>query len=347
MNIYSYGNFTDKVKLYNVENKCYSQSILDMRKAAQVHKQVRQEALKKIKVGTKILDICNFIENRVIELSGQNDLKAGMGFPTGFSINNCAAHDSALPNDTRIIKKGDMIKIDFGTHVNGNIIDSAFTVSFAEEEYNKLIDATKEAMWAGIKQAGPDALIEEITNTITEVVESHELEINNKKIPITPCIGLGGHNILPYTIHGGKLIMNNKKSFPKEMSGKRMSIGEIYAIEVFASSDSGVIKIDPNMETSHYMIVKNHPKITFGFNATRDIYNWIRTKRSTLPFCTRWLYNEFGEKYKIGLNELMKKGVLMGYPPLVDNLGSYTAQTEHTIYLHDFGKEVLSQSIDY
>jgi methionyl aminopeptidase len=39
--------------------------------------------------------------------------------------------------------------------------------------------------------------------------------------------------------------------------------------------------------------------------------------------------------------------VVDSYPPLCDIKGSYTAQYEHTIYLHPTRKEVLSRGDDY
>ena len=53
----------------------------------------------------------------------------------GLSINECAAHWHPSPNDNSILKKDDIIKIDFGTEANGWIIDSAFTVCFDQEQY--------------------------------------------------------------------------------------------------------------------------------------------------------------------------------------------------------------------
>ena len=56
---------------------------------------------------------------------------------------------------------------------------------------------------------------------------------------------------------------------------------------------------------------------------------------------------EFGKKYKAGLNELWKKGIVNPYAVLSDAEGSYTSQEEHTLYLHDFGTEILSKGDDY
>jgi methionyl aminopeptidase len=49
------------------------------------------------------------------------------GFPTGVSLNQIAAHYTSNPGDKTVLKYDDVLKLDFGTHVNGYIVDSAFT----------------------------------------------------------------------------------------------------------------------------------------------------------------------------------------------------------------------------
>ena len=49
----------------------------------------------------------------------ENGLKAGLAFPTGCSINNCAAHYTPNGGDATVFGPNDVVKIDFGTHING------------------------------------------------------------------------------------------------------------------------------------------------------------------------------------------------------------------------------------
>lgn len=49
-----------------------------------------------------------------------------------------AAHYSPNPGDNTVIGYDDVCKIDFGTHINGRIIDTAFTVAF-NPMYDKLL----------------------------------------------------------------------------------------------------------------------------------------------------------------------------------------------------------------
>lgn len=49
-----------------------------------------------------------------------------------------------------VLSQGDVLKVDFGVHVRGHILDSAFTLNF-EPTYDKLLEAVKAATNAGIK----------------------------------------------------------------------------------------------------------------------------------------------------------------------------------------------------
>ncbi len=323
---------------------CKTQFIYDIRKAAECHKLVRYQLQNYIKPGMKIFDICNFIENNVCTNFNENNLKAGIGFPVGYSINNIIAHDTATPDDNRILNYDDVVKIDYGTHVNGRIIDSAFTLAY-NPKYKPLLDATKEATWAAIKMLGPDTYVNEISELINEVIESYEIELDGNLYNIKSVGNLGGHNIKPYTIHGGTLILC-KPSNNQLIQNMRIKADECYAIETFASTGTGEFINDT--ENNHlYSLKSDFKKNNFKFEITNKIFNFIRNKYQTLPFCSRWLYKEFGNKYKIGINELIKLNIINTYPPLKDINNSYSSQLEHTIYVHDYGKEVVSFGEDY
>ena len=147
-------------------------------------RQVRRFIQPLLKPGVKYLDICKKLEEKTVELMGRNDLKQGVGFYTSWSVNEVAAHDSAIPNDTRVLKYDDVLKLDFGTHVNGYITDCAFTVAF-NPVYKPLLDSTKDATWNAIKMAGPGVRMNDISKEINEIIESYEMEkmvkLSNKK----------------------------------------------------------------------------------------------------------------------------------------------------------------------
>lgn len=136
-----------------------------LRKAAECHRQVRKYAQTIIKPGMRLVDICNEIENTNRRLIEANKLERGIAFPTGCSINHVAAHYTPNPGDFRVLEKDDVMKIDFGTHVGGLLVDCAFTVSF-NPVFDNLLLAVKEATNTGIREAGIDARLSEIGEKI-------------------------------------------------------------------------------------------------------------------------------------------------------------------------------------
>jgi methionyl aminopeptidase len=44
----------------------------------------------------------------------------------------------------------DVLKVDFGVHVNGRIVDSAFTLNW-EPTYDRLLEAVKDATETGVR----------------------------------------------------------------------------------------------------------------------------------------------------------------------------------------------------
>lgn len=76
-------------------------------------------AQKIMRPGVSLWDICMQIEDTNKRLVEENGLEAGIAFPTGCSINECAAHFTCNPGDDYVLRYDDVMKIDFGTQVNG------------------------------------------------------------------------------------------------------------------------------------------------------------------------------------------------------------------------------------
>lgn len=155
--------------------------IKSLRKAAECQRQVRRYAQSIIRPGERLIDICTKLEHMNRMLINQYDLSASIAFPTGCSINHCAAHYTPNPGDLRTLGKDDVCKIDFGTQVNGLIIDTAFTVAF-NPMFDDLLLAVQDATDTGLKEAGIDVRLGDIGAAIQEVMESYEVVINGKVI---------------------------------------------------------------------------------------------------------------------------------------------------------------------
>lgn len=216
----------------------------DYRQGAEVHRQVRQWAQKNIKPGQTLTEIAEGIEDGVRALTGHwgleegDNIKGGVAFPTGLSLNHCAAHYSPNAGNKMVLQKEDVIKVDFGVHLNGRIVDSAFTMTF-DPVYDNLLKAVKEATNTGIKEAGIDVRLGDIGAAIQEVMESYEVEIKGQTYPVKAIRNLNGHNIGRYQIHGGKSVPIVKSS-----DQTKMEEGEVFAIETFGSTGNGYVRDD-------------------------------------------------------------------------------------------------------
>ncbi|WEW55494.1 Methionine aminopeptidase 2 [Emydomyces testavorans] len=323
--------------------------LTDYRKAAEIHRQVRQYARKELlHPGRSLTEIAEGIEDSVRALTGHmgleegDSLVAGMGFPTGLNINHCAAHYSPNAGNKVVLQHGDVMKVDFGVHVNGRIVDSAFTIAF-DPVYDNLLEAVKDATNTGVREAGIDVRMSDIGAAIQEAMESYEVEINGTTYPVKAIRNLNGHTIGPYLIHGG----STGKSVPIVKGGDqtKMEEGETYAIETFGSTGKGFVRDD--IEVSHYGKVPDAPNVPLRLSSAKNLFNVITKNFGTLPFCRRYLDRLGQEKYLLGLNSLVSSGLVDAYPPLVDVKGSYTAQFEHTILLRPNIKEVISRGDDY
>jgi methionyl aminopeptidase len=330
-----------------------------LRHAAEVHREVRKYAQSIIQPGIKLIDMCEKIENMNRLLVQERGLQAGIAFPTGCSLNHVAAHYTPNPGDDTVLQYGDVMKVDFGTQIDGYIIDCAWTVAF-DPKYDNLLMAVKEATNTGLRvcyrtclwmwlqflahdvflfgswqTAGIDVQLTEIGEAIQEVMESYEVEIDGVTYPVKCIRNLNGHSISPYQIHAGK-------SIPCVKNGDttRMEEGELYAIETFGSTGRGFVTED--LDCSHYMKDFYAPHVPLRLPSAKKLLGHINKTFGTLAFCRRWLERDDGgsftvngnngrqQKYLAALKSLCDAGIVNPLPPLCDVRGCYTAQFEHT-----------------
>lgn len=311
----------------------------DFRKAAEIHRRVRHKAQSSLKPGMSMIEVADLIENSVRAYSnGKTLLDAGIGFPTGLSLNHVAAHYTPNAGDKVVLNYEDVMKVDIGVHVNGRIVDSAFTFTF-DEKYDSLLNAVKDATNTGVNAAGIDVRLTDIGEQIQETMESYELELNGKTYPIKCIKNLNGHNIFPYSIHGDKLV-----PIVPNGDNTKMEEGETFAIETFGSTGNGYVISEG--ECSHYSLNPDMDSVSLPESA-RKLKQVIKDNFGTLPWCRRYLDRIGQEKYLLPLTQLVRAGVVNDYPPLVEPKGSYTAQFEHTILLHPHKKEVVSRGDDF
>src|SRR3989344_4127170 len=104
------------------------------KKAGKIAGEARDYGKTLLKEGANFLEVSNKIEEFIDKKGGK------IGFPVQMSVNNIAAHYTALPEDKTILKAGDIIKLDLGAQVEGYIVDTALTVEIKTKNNQEIIE---------------------------------------------------------------------------------------------------------------------------------------------------------------------------------------------------------------
>lgn len=309
--------------------------------AAKVHKEVMKDLHEKkiVAPGKSVNEIVDFIESTVkekIKYDPQDPLKGGCAFPANVSINNQVAHyTSSSKNSDIILQEKDIVKVDFGVHKKGGIIDSACTFSF-HSKYDEFIETAKKATRYAISQSGPDVNLGDLGQKIEEYVTSKEVTIGKETFPLFTLKELSGHNIGPYRIHHNKAVPNCKIDYDQ-----RMVEGEFYAIEPFIATGSShsyyddpsnLLMINPQYKDSSFL---NNPLLSVLYNK----YNY-------LCFCDRWLENDFSMD-RAEINPLLQKNMLQEFKTIYVPKEHHVAQFEHNIYIKNNGIIIITENEYY
>ena len=239
-------------------------------------------------------------------------------FPPNISLNNCAAHDTASPDEERIFAEGDLVKLDIGTHIDGYIADTAVTVDLGD--HAALCDSSRLALEAAIKVVAPEVVVSDIGAIIEETITSYGYK---------PIVNLTGHALARYSLHHGLSIPNTGK-FGSAVLREDMVI----AIEPFATTGSGMVHETPRGEI--YQVAGNAPVRS---PAGRKIMKQAE-EMNGLPFARRWLNVP---KAELALPNLLRQGNLFVYHCLSDVPDSFVSQFEHTIIVTGDGALVTTR----
>jgi len=148
-----------------------------------------------------------------------------------------------IPPSGRILKEGDVLKIDFGIFWKGFYLDMARTIGVGKISFEaqRLIRVTKKALKLAIKKAKPENTFGDIGNTIQRYVESQGFNVIRD---------LCGHGI-GRDLHEEPKILN----FGKRKAGKKIKEGMVFCIEPMVSC--GDWKIEKTKDGFGYKMKDN------------------------------------------------------------------------------------------
>ena len=179
-----------------------------MRDACRISAQALRVAGEAVKPGVSTLEIDTIIR-KYIEKQGASPSFLGYGgFPASacISVNNVVIH--GIPSKDIILKEGDIVSVDVGAYYKGYHGDNAYTFPCGKISANAqaLLDATKESLYEGIKQAAALNRIGDIGSAVQRYVEArsysvvrnyvgHGVGANLHEDPSVPHFGTPGRGV--------------------------------------------------------------------------------------------------------------------------------------------------------
>jgi len=277
-------------------------------KAGEILRKVKKELPEIVKPGVRLIEIAEFVENRIIELG------AFPAFPCNISVDRDAAHFTPKRGDERVLKEGSIVKVDIGAHVDGFVADTAVTFDLGSD-MPKLAEAAKEALENAISVVRDGVDVSEIGKVIEETA---------RKYGFRPVYNLTGHGLERWIAHAKPTIYN----YPAG-KGVKLEEGMIVAIEPFVTN--GIGKVTDRSEVEIFSLP---PEVAGNERALKA----VRMKQArevlkeamkfrTLPFAKRWLK----KAPEVIISRLVREGFMRAYPVLAEVSGGNVAQAEHTI----------------
>jgi methionyl aminopeptidase len=150
-----------------------------MKEAGRIVALTHRKIAEAIAPGVSTLDLDQIAEKVIIENGATPSFKGYNGFTGSIcaSINNVVIH--GIPSKKNILKKGDIISIDIGANYKGYHGDSAMTHGVGEisKLKQKLIDVTRESLYAGLALAKPNNRLSDISHAIESYVVSNGFSV--------------------------------------------------------------------------------------------------------------------------------------------------------------------------
>lgn len=150
-----------------------------MRQSAKIVATVLKEISEMVQPGMTTADIDAHAEKRIREMGATPSFKGYHGFPASIcsSINNEVVH--GIPNSKKVIRTGDVLKVDTGAYYQGFHGDSCITIGVGEvtPPAAKLIKIAEEALFKGIEQVKAGAYLMDIAGAIQDHVEANGFSI--------------------------------------------------------------------------------------------------------------------------------------------------------------------------
>ena len=202
-----------------------------------------------VRAGMSTKELDTIIRNHIEKCGAKPSFLGYHGFPGSacISINDEVIH--GIPSEKKILREGDLVKVDVGAYYHGFHGDSARTIAVGKvgDEAQRLIDVTRNSFFAGVEAFKIGNRMGDIGSAIQGVVEGAGFSVVKRYI---------GHGI-GRDVHEDPEVPN----FGTAGRGTRLALGMALAIEpmvnvgrpdVYELADGWTVKTSDKSLSAHY-----------------------------------------------------------------------------------------------
>ncbi|NET39128.1 MAG: type I methionyl aminopeptidase [Cyanothece sp. SIO1E1] len=156
-----------------------AQEIETMRQASAIVATVLKEISILVKPGMTTADLDVHAEKRIREMGATPSFKGYHGFPASICacINNEVVH--GIPSPKKVIRAGDVLKVDTGAYYQGFHGDSCITIPVVKVKpaAARLIRVAEEALYKGIEQVKAGNRLLDIAGAIEDHIKANDFSV--------------------------------------------------------------------------------------------------------------------------------------------------------------------------
>lgn len=150
-----------------------------MRHSAKIVATVLKEISAMVQPGMTTADLDVYAEKRIREMGATPSFKGYYGFPGSIcsSINHEVVH--GIPSPKKVIRAGDVLKVDTGAYYQGYHGDSCITIAVGKvsSKAHKLINVAEAALYQGIEQVKAGNYLLDIAGAIEDYIKANKFSV--------------------------------------------------------------------------------------------------------------------------------------------------------------------------